>query len=76
MKMRGKIMTHPTTWIGWHAKALPMAKVAVIKAVLGKTNEYQPMENTNRPGPITDKWAKLAMKKKKIASLESVSATV
>lgn len=53
-----------------------MAKVAVIKAVLGKTNEYQPMENIIRPGPITDRWAKLAMKKKKIASLDGVSVTV
>jgi len=46
-----------------------MAKVDVINAVFGNTNENQPIVKTIRPGPMADTCAKLAMKKKKIASL-------
>lgn len=55
--------------IGLQEKALPMAKVAVIKAVLGKINENQVMEKTIRPWPMADQCAALAMMKKKIANL-------
>jgi hypothetical protein len=50
--------------------ALPIAKVAVIKAVLGKTNENQVIEKTMRPCPIADQWAALAIMKKNMANLE------
>lgn len=55
--------------IALHEKAFPIAKVAVISAVFGNTNENHAMEKTIRPGPMADQCAKLAMKKKNIASL-------
>jgi hypothetical protein len=66
-------MAHPMTKMGLHEKALPIAKVAVTNAVLGKINENHAMEKTSRPGPMTDQWAPLAMKKKNIASLNHQS---
>lgn len=56
--------------IALQEKAFPIAKVAVINAVFGKTNENHAIEKTIFPGPIADQCAKLAMKKKKSASLE------
>lgn len=56
-------------FIALQENACPMANVAVIKAVLGKTNENQVMEKTILPGPIADQWAALAMMKKKTANL-------
>lgn len=41
-------------FIALQENACPMANVAVIKAVLGKTNENQVMEKTILPGPIAD----------------------
>jgi hypothetical protein len=52
--MRGKIMAQPMIRIGLHEKAFPMANVAVIKAVLGKTNENHAIEKLIRPGPMVD----------------------
>lgn len=48
-----------------------MAKVAVIRAVFGKTNENHPIEKIIRPGPIAETWAKVAIQKKNIASLQT-----
>ena len=70
IRISGKTITHPTIRIGLHENALPMAKVAVTSAVLGKTNENHPIVKIIRPGPINDKCAKLAIKKKKSASLD------
>lgn len=50
-------------------KAFPIAKVAVTKAVFGNTNENQVIEKIIRPGPMAERLAKVAMKKKKMASL-------
>lgn len=69
MRIRGKTITQPTIRMGLHEKALPMAKVAVTRAVLGKTKENQAIVKVIRPGPMVETWAKLAMKKKKIANL-------
>ena len=62
-------MTVPRISIGRQENVFPIAKVAVIRAVLGKTNENQVIENTIRRGPIADQCAKLAIKKKNRASL-------
>jgi hypothetical protein len=51
---RGKIMAQPMIRIGLHEKAFPIANVAVIKAVLGKTNENHAIEKFIRPGPMVD----------------------
>jgi hypothetical protein len=67
--MRGKIMAQPMIRIGLHEKAFPMANVAVIRAVLGKTNENHAIEKFILPGPMVDQWAKVAIKKKNIARL-------
>jgi hypothetical protein len=69
MRSKGRIAAQPTTLIGLHENAFPIAKVAVIRAVFGKMNENHVIENCNRPGPIADQCAALAMMKKKIASL-------
>jgi hypothetical protein len=69
MSINGRIATHPMILISLHEKALPIANVAVIKAVFGNTNENQVIEKTIRPGPIADQCAALAMMKKKIANL-------
>jgi hypothetical protein len=63
------VMTQPMISIGLQENAFPMAKVAVIKAVFGKTKEYQVIEKTNRSFPTMERWAKTAMRKKKIARL-------
>ena len=63
-------MTHPTISIGLLENAFPIAKVAVISAVLGNINENHPIVKTIRPGPIVDQCAKLATKKKNMASLD------
>jgi hypothetical protein len=55
--------------IALQENALPMANVAVIRAVFGKTNENHVIEKTIRPEPIADQCAALAMMKKKIANL-------
>lgn len=70
IKTRGKIMTHPTIRIGLLENAFPIAKVAVISAVLGNINENHPIVKTIRPGPIVDQCAKLATKKKNMAKLD------
>jgi hypothetical protein len=69
MSIKGMMATQPTMLIALQENALPMANVAVTRAVFGKTNENQVIENTIRPGPIADQWAALAMMKKKIANL-------
>ena len=66
-------MAQPMIKIGLQANALPMANVDVIKAVFGKTNENHAIVKTIRPGPMADKCAKLAMKKKNSARLKDVS---
>ena len=62
-------MTHPIIRIGLQENAFPTANVDVISAVFGKTNENQPIVKIIRPGPMADRCAKLAMKKKNIARL-------
>lgn len=57
--------------MGLQENAFPIAKVAEVSAVFGNTKENQPIVNIIRPDPIADQWAKLAMKKKKIARLET-----
>lgn len=47
-------MTHPTIKMGLQENAFPIAKVAVISAVLGNMNENHPIVKTIRPGPIVD----------------------
>lgn len=47
--MRITVITQPTIWIAVELKALPKAKVAVTKAVFGKTKEYQVIENVILP---------------------------
>ena len=69
IRISGKIITHPTIRIGLHENASPMAKVAVTSAVFGNTKENHAIVKIIRPGPIVDKCAKLAIMKKKIASL-------
>ena len=53
-----------------HEKAFPMANVAVIRAVFGNTKEYHAMEKVMLPRLATEQWAKTAIKKKKMASLD------
>lgn len=67
--MRGNIMTQPIISIGLQVNAFPIANVAVVNAVFGNTNEYQPIVKIIRPCLIAGKWAKAAMKKKKSARL-------
>lgn len=55
--------------MGLQENALPIANVAVIRAVLGKMNENQVIEKTIRPCPMADQCAALAMMKKNIANL-------
>lgn len=62
--------------IALQEKAFPIAKVAVISAVFGNTNENHAIEKTIRPGPMADQCAKLAIKKKNIANLKRVSVRV
>jgi len=64
-------MTQPIILIGSQENALPIAKVAVVSAVFGNTNENHAIEKIIRPGPIVDRCAKVAMKKKKIANLRT-----
>lgn len=65
-------MASPRISIGLHKNTLPMANVAVIKAVFGKTNENQVIEKTIRPPCMTGgRCAEAAMKKKKIANPHS-----
>lgn len=64
-------MTQPIILMGSQENALPIAKVAVISAVFGNTNENHPMEKIILPGPMADRCAKVAMKKKNIASLRA-----
>ncbi|CBF79296.1 predicted protein [Aspergillus nidulans FGSC A4] len=59
--------------IGLQENAFPTANVDVISAVFGKTNENQPIVKIIRPGPMADRCAKLAMKKKNIARLRVLS---
>lgn len=68
--MRNTVITQPMISIGLQEKAFPMAKVEVMSAVLGKTKEYQVMENVNPSFPTTERWANTAMRKKKIARLD------
>lgn len=75
IKISGKTITHPTISMGLQENALPIAKVAVIKAVLGKTKENQVIEKTIRPAPMAVQCAAVAMMKKKMANLPCVSAT-
>ena len=56
--IKKQVMTHPTIWIAVLENDLPTAKVAVIKAVLGKTKEYHAMVKVSFPGPIQDTCAK------------------
>ena len=66
------VIVRPSISIGLHENTLPMANVAVIKAVFGKTNENQVIEKTIRPPCMTGgRCAEAAMKKKKIASPHS-----
>lgn len=55
--------------MGLQENAFPIANVDVINAVFGNTKENQAIVKTIRPGPMADKWAKLAMMKKNTARL-------
>lgn len=66
---RKAVITQPMISMGLQEKASPIAKVAVMSAVLGKMKEYQVMENMNPSFPTTERCANTAMKKKKIARL-------
>ena len=57
------VMTQPMICITWELKTLPIAKVDVMSAVLGKTYEYQVIWNSILPRPTQDQWAPTDMKK-------------
>ena len=62
--------------IALQENALPIAKVAVINAVFGNTNENQVIEKTILPGPMADQCAALAIMKKKMANLKEIHGLV
>ena len=51
-------------------RATETAKVAVVSAVFGNTNEYQFMAKCMRPCAIQEKWAPTDTKKNHTARLE------
>jgi hypothetical protein len=69
MQIRRQVITHPTILMAFESKAFPTANVAVMSAVLGKTNEYHVMANWSLPCPTHDQCANTEMKKNQIASL-------
>ena len=62
-------MDSPMITMESQANALPIAKVADVRAVLGNTNENQAIVNDIRPWPMTDMCANMAIMRKKIAKL-------
>lgn len=63
------VNTHPKIWMALDPNALPTAKVAVIRAVFGKMNEYQVMSNVIPPLRTHDQWAPIDIRKNQYASL-------
>jgi hypothetical protein len=68
-----QVMTQPMTCIACDLNALPIAKVAVTRAVFGKTNENQVMANGSR-SRTQDQCAPTETKNQKRAKLEIVSS--
>ena len=73
-RIRIGVKTQPMISMALDLKALPMAKVAVMSAVLGKTNEYQFIAKVSLSFPTQDQCAPTEMKKNQKARLSILAS--